>query len=157
MSPPTSEEDYPKVKKTLEDLRAALVYWGKITQRQEKLKFIRESPKLMTVDEFKAMAEEEYAFLSAEKEKFLDEEAAKQTNINYEMLKVAQDIAKEAQKKSKKEKIWDEVDSDAEDEDIGQQPAAQTRARKQKKFTEIAKGESGLEAFPTLGEEQEIE
>ena len=77
LAPPTSPDDYPTCKKSIEDLRAALVYWGKITQRQEKLKFIRESPKLMANDEYKAMAETEFAFLKQEKEKFLDEEAAK--------------------------------------------------------------------------------
>ena len=68
------------------------------------------------------------------------------------MLKVAQDIAKEAQSRPKKENIWDEVDSDAEDEDIGQQPVTQAAMPrgKQKKFTEIAKGQ---EAFPSLGDD----
>ena len=41
--------------------------------------------------------------------------------------------------------------SDAEDEDIGQAPATQAKPRgKQRKFTEIAKGQ---EAFPSLGDD----
>lgn len=147
MSPPSGEDSFPASKKQLEDLRAALVYWGKITQRQSKLKFIRESKRLMAVDEYKGMAEDEWQFLKQEKEKFLDEEAAKKTDINYEMLKVAQDIDKEA-KAMKSNFNWDEVDSDAEDEDIGQQPAQPKKRGKAQKFTEIAK-----DAFPTLGDD----
>lgn len=60
MSPPSAEDSFPASKKQLEDLRAALVYWGKITQRQSKLKFIRESKRLMAVDEYKGMAEDEW-------------------------------------------------------------------------------------------------
>merc|ERR1719327_2358487 len=119
------------------------------------LKVIRDSPNLMAQEEYKARAETEWAFLKQEKEKFLDEEAAKQTNINYEMLKVAQDIAKEAQSRVKKENIWDEVDSDAEDEDIGQQPAKEAKPRgKQAKYSDIAKAQ---EAFPGLDDDAAAE
>lgn len=102
----------------------------------------------MAVDEYKGMAEDEWQFLKQEKEKFLDEEAAKKTNINYEMLKVAQDIDKEA-KAMKSNFNWDEVDSDAEDEDIGDKPAQPKKRGKAQKFTEIAK-----DAFPTLGDDE---
>lgn len=135
MSPPTSDADYPKCKEQLLGLRAALVYWGKIIQRQDMLKLIRESPNLMANEEHKARYDSEIAFLKQEKEKFVDEEAAKKTDINYDMLKIAQGIAKEAAESAKKLKpvgIWDEVDSDAEDEDIGQQdtPSVKTKAKK---------------------------
>lgn len=63
------------------------------------------------------------------------------------MLKVAQDIDKEA-KAVKRGFEWDGVDSDAEDEDIGQQPAQPKKRGKAQKFTDIAK-----DAFPTLGDD----
>jgi hypothetical protein len=154
-SPPTTPAEHEKCIQSLTDLRAALVYWGKITQRQDMVKFIQTSERLKAVDEYKAMAEAEYAFLKEEKEKFVDEEAAKTTGINYEMLKVAQVVAKEAASRAKNANVWGAVDSDASDDEIGAQAEGakpKKSGKKQAKWTEIAQL---TEAFPTLGGEKE--
>lgn len=62
------------------------------------------------------MADEEWKYINAEKEKFLDENQAAETKINFEMLKIAQSIDKEV---IRAKKLWEEVDSDAGSEEVG--------------------------------------
>jgi len=41
IKPPINDEDYEKTISDLNELRDALIYWGKIISRQNKIKFIR--------------------------------------------------------------------------------------------------------------------
>lgn len=52
ISAPITPEDYEKTLKDLAELRDALVYWGKIIQRQNKIKFIRNARKISAIDEY---------------------------------------------------------------------------------------------------------
>jgi len=56
---PLSLEDFEKTLDDLEKLKDALVYWGKILQRQNKVKYIRNSRKLSNIEEYKQMVEDE--------------------------------------------------------------------------------------------------
>lgn len=70
LSVPMQSEDYIKTIEQLDQLRDALVYWGKIMQRQTKIKFIRNTIKLVLEDEFIKQAEDDEKFIEQEKEKY---------------------------------------------------------------------------------------
>ena len=67
LSVPSSAEDYEQTLVELDQLRDALVYWGKIIQRQNKIKFIRGTTKLKLIDDYEKMVNEELAYISNEK------------------------------------------------------------------------------------------
>ena len=67
LSAPSSAEDYERTLVELDQLRDALVYWGKIIQRQNKIKFIRGTTKLKLIDDYEKMVNEELAYISNEK------------------------------------------------------------------------------------------
>ena len=67
LSVPSSSEDYERTLVELDQLRDALVYWGKIIQRQNKIKFIRGTTKLKLIDDYEKMVNEELAYISNEK------------------------------------------------------------------------------------------
>lgn len=84
LSVPSSLEDYKKTLGELDDLRDALIYWGKIIQRQNKIKFIRGTNKLKLIAEYEAMVNDELAYIANEKQKFQsEEESEKFTGVNF--------------------------------------------------------------------------
>ena len=91
-------------------MKEALVYWGKIIQRQNKIKFIRNSRRLQGLEEYKQMADDEMKYINSEKEKVLSEDS--DISINFEMLKIAQAIDREV---LRAKKIWTEDSEEAED------------------------------------------
>lgn len=46
------EDDFSKTEEDLKELREALIYWGKILQRQNKIKFIRGAKYLRNEENF---------------------------------------------------------------------------------------------------------
>lgn len=46
ISAPLNDEDFEKTAQDLNELREALIYWGKIIQRQNKIKFIRSAKRI---------------------------------------------------------------------------------------------------------------
>jgi len=52
IKPPINDEDYEKTISDLNELRDALIYWGKIISRQNKIKFIRNARKISAIDEY---------------------------------------------------------------------------------------------------------
>lgn len=178
---PLAEDSHEATIQTLKELREALIYWGKILQRQRKIKHIRGSRKLKSLDEYTAMAEEEEKWLQNEKEKIENAEddiEYGETKISLDKIKIAQTIDKEMRMKD-----WGGDEDDSEDESDGdraytvddmgdeenpREEPVQKRERKPKsaagkpkqsqrpnakKFNEIMN--NGAEAFPTLGNEAE--
>lgn len=100
---------------TLKELREALIYWGKILQRQKKIKHIRSSRKLKSLDDYNNMADEEEQWLQNEKEKIENAEddiESGDTKISLAKIKIAQTIDKEMRLKT----LWNEEDDDGEDD-----------------------------------------
>jgi len=52
ISPPLSEDQFQQTIDELNELKNALNYWGKIIQRQNKIKYIRNSRKIKAEEEF---------------------------------------------------------------------------------------------------------
>lgn len=77
ISAPLNEEKegYESTINELAQLKEALLYWGKILQRQNKIKYIRSSRKLKSLEQYSAMADEEEKFLQNEKSKIENAEA----------------------------------------------------------------------------------
>lgn len=94
LAPPMTTEEYEKSLKDLDVLRKAVVYWGKIQQRIRKVKFIRDSRKIFSEDEYKNQCEEEEKFIDAEKTKYSGE-STEGHEVDAERLKVAQIIHRE--------------------------------------------------------------
>lgn len=67
---PMKEEDYEPAINELEQLRQALIYWGKIIQRQAKIKFIHNCRKISAEAEFISAAKLEEDFINSEKAKY---------------------------------------------------------------------------------------
>ena len=100
---------------TLQELKEALIYWGKILQRQKKIKHIRSSRKLKSLDDYNNMADEEEQWLQNEKEKIENAEddiESGDAKISLAKIKIAQTIDKEMRLKS----LWHEEDDEGEDE-----------------------------------------
>lgn len=154
ISAPLNDEDYERAIKDLDELRNALVYWGKIILRQNKIRFIKSSRKIGEMDEYKQQAEEEEKFINAEKLKFDDEDAEKKTNLSLQKLKIAQMIDREI----RVNKAWQGDDDDDEDEEVTEtaQPkrggARQAKRPNATKFKDIMNNE---ESFPTLDQPEE--
>ena len=70
LSVPSCLEDYERTLLEVDQLRDALIYWGKIIQRQNKIKFIRGTNKLKLIDEYEKMVIDELAYIANEKQKF---------------------------------------------------------------------------------------
>jgi len=85
---PMKEEDYEKTIKDLDDLKNALVYWGKIIQRQNIIKYIKSARKISSDEHYTEIAEKEEKFIQAEKDKYSSEDTAAH-EINSEKLKIA--------------------------------------------------------------------
>lgn len=112
ISAPLNDEDFEKTHQDLKELKEALVYWGKIIQRQNKIKFIRNSKKIQHEEEYKGAAAEEESYIEKEKQKFEGEDVSKKTSLKLDKLKIAQVIDKE----SKMAKSWHEDSEDEDDE-----------------------------------------
>lgn len=52
ISAPLNEEDFPTAIDELNKLKLALIYWGKIILRQNKIKFIRTAPRIQSDDKY---------------------------------------------------------------------------------------------------------
>ena len=89
ISAPLNEEDYEKTQQDLQELRQALIYWGKIIQRQNKIKFIRAAKKISSEEQFAQQAAEEEKFIENEKLKFEGDDVAEKTNLKLDKLKIA--------------------------------------------------------------------
>lgn len=113
ISAPLVFEDYEKTIKDLEDLRFALVYWGKIIQRQKKIKFIKAAIKISKEEEYTKQAEDEEKYIENEKSKFEGDDVANKTDLSLDKLKIAQIIDKE----SRMNKVWKDEEDDDEEED----------------------------------------
>ena len=168
IKPPLDNEDMERALKDLNEVREALVYWGRIIQRQNKIKFIRNTKKLIKEEEYVTEANNEEKFIEAEKAKFTGE-GSSDSGVNPDKLKLAQVIDRESRMRS-----WHEEDFDTSDDEFGitaddmgdeenpleptEQPAKKQRPQKKaepkktqrptnKKFAEIMKAD---DAFPTL-------
>jgi len=70
----------------LDELKDALIYWGKIIQRQNKIKFIRNSRKISSIEEYVQQSEQEEQYIANEKSKF---DGEGQTTLSLDKLKIA--------------------------------------------------------------------
>lgn len=113
ISAPLVVEDFEKTITDLEELRFALVYWGKIIQRQKKIKFIKAAIKISKEEEYQQQAEDEEKYIDNEKSKFEGEDVANKTDLSLEKLKIAQIIDKE----TRMNKVWKDEEEDDEEED----------------------------------------
>jgi len=104
ISAPLNAEDYEKTSEDLKELREALIYWGKIIQRQNKIKFIRNAKKICKEEEFLQKAEAEEKYIEDEKSKFEGDDVAEKTNLKLDKLKIAQVIDRENKNKATE---WD--------------------------------------------------
>jgi len=59
LSAPLEGQDFEKTIQDLDELKEALIYWGKIIQRQNKIKYIRNARKISSNEEYKKAADEE--------------------------------------------------------------------------------------------------
>lgn len=118
LAPPLTNEEYEKTLKELDVLKAAVIYWGKIQQRIRKVKFIRDSRKIFSEDEFKTQSEDEEKFIDAEKSKYSGE-STEGHEVDAEKLKVAQIIYRENTMKQAWNAEDDGEDYQSSDEDRG--------------------------------------
>lgn len=142
------EEDYDKTITELDQLKLALVYWGKIIQKQAVIKFIRGARKISGVEEYQAQAEQEEKYIEQEKAKYQSEDTS-QHELNADKLKLAQVIDRESRIK----KAWNQEDDDEgfaseeEEKPVEGKKAKQAKRPNKQKFSEIMKNN---DAFPTL-------
>jgi hypothetical protein len=92
---PLNSDGLQKTIDDLKELKDALSYWGKIIQRQAKIKYIKTAKKISQVEEIINMAEEEENYIFNEKTKFDSEQAEQETHLKLDKLKLAQQIDKE--------------------------------------------------------------
>lgn len=136
VSPPLGEGSFETTIQTLKELSDALMYWGKIILRQKKIRHIRTSRKLKSLEEYNKLADQEEEWLKNEKQKIEDAEdeiESDGTSISLNKIKIAQTIDKEMRLKN----VLKEEDEDAEEEsdedrgytvdDIEQQPDADSQ------------------------------
>ena len=83
------EEEYQPTIDGLSQLKDALQYWGKIIQRQSKIKFIRSARKISSDPEYKDAAAKEEQFIESEKRKYQQTEDLSLHEVNAEKLKIA--------------------------------------------------------------------
>jgi len=106
---PMKDEDFKLTIDSLGELKDALLYWGKIIQRQSKIKHIRTSRKLQNDPDYKVEAEKEEAYIEKEKAKYLSSDTSKH-ELNLDKLKIAQVIDREA----RMDKSWNDAEDDEE-------------------------------------------
>jgi len=94
LAPPLTTEEYERTLKELALLREAVIYWGKIQQRIRKVKFLRESRKIIHEEEYQNQCKEEEEFIDKEKSKYSGE-STEGHEVDAEKLKVAQIIYRE--------------------------------------------------------------
>ena len=70
-------------------MKDALLYWGSIILRQNKIKFIRNSQKIKLIDKYIKIADDELEFIQQEKQKFSEDNAGEISGIDSKMLKIA--------------------------------------------------------------------
>jgi hypothetical protein len=85
---PMKEEDYAKTIEDLDQLKDALVYWGKIIQRLSKIKYIRSARKISSDEHYISEAEKEEKYIEQEKAKYSSDDTSGQV-LNAEKLKIA--------------------------------------------------------------------
>ena len=115
VSPPLGEGSFETTIQTLKELSDALMYWGKIILRQKKIRHIRTSRKLKSLEEYNKLADQEEEWLKNEKQKIEDAEdeiESDGTSISLNKIKIAQTIDKEMRLKN----VLKEEDEDAEEE-----------------------------------------
>jgi len=96
ISAPLNNEDYERTIKDLDELREALIYWGKITQRQNKIKFIRGAKNISSMEEYQKIADTEEQYVLDQKQLFTgDANTENKSTINTDKLKTAQIIDRE--------------------------------------------------------------
>lgn len=130
ISVPMNENDYERAIKDLDELKDALIYWGKIIQRQSKIKYIRNSRKIGSDEEYANQAAEEEKFIEQEKAKYSSEDTSQHT-LNNEKLKIAQVIDRE----SRINKAWNDVEDedDAVFDSAGEEQEERREERREKK------------------------
>jgi len=89
ISAPLNDEDFEKTIDDLKELKDALSYWGKIIQRQNKIKYIRSAKKISNEEEYMKDAEEEEKFIENEKQKFEGDDVSEKTSLKLDKLKIA--------------------------------------------------------------------
>lgn len=94
LAPPLTNEEYEKTLKELTTLRQAVIYWGKIQQRIKKVKYLRDSRKIIHEEEYQNQCKEEEEFIDKEKSKYSGE-STEGHEVDAEKLKAAQIIYRE--------------------------------------------------------------
>jgi len=114
-------ESYERTIKDLDELREALIYWGKIVLRKEKIKFITNARKISSIEEYTNQADEEETYIKNEKLKFTDENVENTTSLNPGKLEIAQMVHMEQRKVTQNNKNWnnDAMSDDSDDEPRG--------------------------------------
>lgn len=133
---PINDTDYEKTIKDLDELKEALIYWGKIIQRQNKIKFIRNARKISGIDEYVEQAVFEEKYIENEKSKFDGEDVANNTSLSLDKLKIAQVIDRENRVK----KVW----NDEEDEDDSDAAEASDDEEEEEDSRPVKKGQADL-------------
>lgn len=112
---PLAEEDFERAVKDLDELIEALVYWGGIIQRQNKIRFIKNSRKISSDEDYMKQAEDEEKFIESEKAKFEGDENKSDLKFSSDKLKIAHVLDRE----SRMRKAWNEEDEEeVTDEEI---------------------------------------
>ena len=121
ISAPIDGADYERTIKDLDELREALIYWGKIVLRKGKIKFITNARKISSIEEYQKQADEEEQYIKNEKLKFTDENTENNTSLNPGKLEIAQMVHMEQIRVSQTSKNWnnDEMSDDSDDEGRG--------------------------------------
>ena len=114
ISAPLNDEDFEKTYEDLKELKEALIYWGKIIQRQNKIKYIRSAKKISNEEEYMKDAEDEEKFIENEKQKFEGDDVSEKTTLKLDKLKIAQVIDRENKTKASD---WEHPDDDEEDDE----------------------------------------
>jgi len=94
LAPPLTPEEYERTLKELATLREAVIYWGKIQQRIRKVKYLRDSRKIIQEEEYQNQCKEEEEFIDKEKSKYSGE-STEGHEVDAEKLKVAQVVYRE--------------------------------------------------------------
>jgi len=110
LAPPLTTEEYEKTLKELASLREAVIYWGKIQQRIKKVKYLRDSRKIIHEEEYQNQCKEEEEFIDKEKSKYSGE-STEGHEVDAEKLKVAQIVYRE----NTMRQAWAAEDDDADD------------------------------------------
>lgn len=111
--------DYERTIKDLDELREALIYWGKIVLRKEKIKFITNARKISSIEEYQKQADEEETYIKNEKLKFTDENTENTTSLNPGKLEIAQMVHMESRRVTQNKNWNNDEMSDSDEEPRG--------------------------------------